>query len=206
MSSRFGSVVGIVLAAGRSQRMGEPKPLLEINGRTFLERAITTLLSGGCAPVIVVLSRCESAQAMREIAESAGAQPVENPNLESEPIDSLRIGLDAAPREARAAAVLPVDHPVVRGATVAALLGAFESHGSIIVRPVFAGQAGHPILLGRSIWDELAEPDLPDGTRTVVRRHAVEIDDVTVDDPGVRTNIDTPDDYERELERRRCEA
>jgi molybdenum cofactor cytidylyltransferase len=206
MSSRFGSVVGIVLAAGRSQRMGKPKPLLEIDGRTFLERAITTLLSGGCAPVIVVLSRSESAQAMREIAESAGAQPVENPNLESEPIDSLRIGLDAAPREARAAAVLPVDHPVVRGATVAVLLGAFESQGSIIVRPVFADRAGHPILLGRSIWDELAGPDLPEGMRTVVRRHAAEINDVTVNDPGVRTNIDTPDDYERELERRRCEA
>ncbi|MEJ2153603.1 MAG: nucleotidyltransferase family protein [Gemmatimonadota bacterium] len=179
MSSRFGSVVGIVLAAGRSQRMGKPKPLLEIDGRTFLERAITTLLSGGCAPVIVVLSRSESAQAMREIAESAGAQPVENPNLESEPIDSL---------------------------PVAVLLGAFESQGSIIVRPVFADRAGHPILLGRSIWDELAGPDLPEGMRTVVRRHAAEINDVTVNDPGVRTNIDTPDDYERELERRRCEA
>jgi CTP:molybdopterin cytidylyltransferase MocA len=206
MTSRSRSVVGIVLAAGRSQRMGEPKALLEIDGQTFLERAITTLLSGGCASVIVVLPPSESAQTMWEIAESTGARVVENPSPESEPIDSLRIGLDAASSDARAAAVLPVDHPVVRESTVAALLGAFESRGSIIVRPVFGDRPGHPIVLERSIWGELAEPDLPEGTRTVVRRHAAKIDHVAVDDPGVKANIDTPDDYEQELERRRCDA
>lgn len=205
MTSRSRSVVGIVLAAGRSQRMGEPKPLLEIDGQTFLERAITTLRSGGCASVIVVLSPSESTQTMREIAESAGAHVVENPNSKSEPIDSLRIGLDGAPTDARAAAVLPVDHPVVRESTVAALVRAFESRGSIIVRPVFGDRPGHPIVLERSVWGELAEPDLPEGTRTVVRRHLAEIDHVVVDDPGVRANIDTPDDYARELEKRRCE-
>jgi molybdenum cofactor cytidylyltransferase len=205
MTSRSRSVVGIVLAAGRSQRMGEPKALLEIDGETFLERAIQTLLSGGCASVIVVLPPPESTQKMWEIAESTGARVIENPHAESEPIDSLRIGLDGAPADANAAAVLPVDHPVVRESTVAALLDAFESHGSIIVRPVLGDRPGHPIVLGRSIWGELAEPDLPEGTRTVVRRHAAEIDDVVVADPGVRANIDTQDDYKRELEKRRCE-
>jgi CTP:molybdopterin cytidylyltransferase MocA len=205
MTSRSRSVVGIVLAAGRSQRMGKPKPLLEIEGQTFLERAITTLRSGGCASVVAVLPSSESTPTMWRIAESAGARVVENPNPESEPIDSLRIGLDAAPADARAAAVLPVDHPVVRESTVTALLGAFESRASLIVRPVFEDRPGHPIVLERSIWDELAEPDLPEGTRTVVRRHADEIDHVAVDDPGVKTNIDTPDDYTRELQRPRCE-
>jgi molybdenum cofactor cytidylyltransferase len=206
MTSRPRSVVGIVLAAGRSQRMGEPKPLLKIDGQTFLERAITALLSGGCASVVVVLPPSDSAPAMWEIAESTGARGVENSNPESEPIDSLRIGLDAAPKDARAAVVLPVDHPVVRESTVTALLDAFESRASLIVRPVFEDRPGHPIVLERSIWDELAEPHLPEGTRTVVRRHATEIDHVSVDDPAVRTNIDTPEDYERELERRRCDA
>ena len=199
-------VVGIVLAAGRSRRMGEPKALLEIDGQTFLECAIVTLLDGGCASVVVVLPAFESASEMWEIAESAGAHPVENPNSQSHPIDSLRIGLDAAPTGSGAAAVLPVDHPVVRESTVAALLDAFESRGAIIVRPVFDDRPGHPILLARSIWDELAEPDLPEGTRTVVRRHQAEIDNVVVGDRGVLTNIDTPDDYAREVERRRCEA
>ncbi len=205
MTSRSRSVVGIVLSAGRSQRMGRPKALLEIDGLTFLERAITTLLSGGCTSVIVVLPPPDSTQTMWEIAGSTGARLVENPNPDSEPIDSLRIGLDGAPTEVHAAAVLPVDHPVVRESTVAALLDAFESRGSIIVRPVFEDRPGHPIVLERSVWGELAEPDLPEGTRTVVRRHLTEIDDVVVDDPGVRTNIDTPDDYARELEKRRCE-
>lgn len=205
MSSRSRSVVGIVLAAGRSQRMGEPKPLLEIDGQTFLERAITTLLSGGCTSVIVVLPPSESTRTMWEIAESTGARVVENPNPESEPIDSLRIGLNSVPTDARAAMVLPVDHPVVRESTVAALLDTFESRGSIIVRPVFEDRPGHPIVLDRSVWSELAERDLPEGARTVVRRHAAEIEPVVVDDPGVRANIDTPDDYDRELQKPSCE-
>lgn len=205
MTSRSRSVVGIVLAAGRSQRMGEPKALLEIDGQTFLERAITTLLSGGCASVIVVLPPPESARTMWEIAESTGARVVENPNPESEPIDSLRIGLDGVPTDAHAAVVLPVDHPVVRKSTVAALLDAFESGGSIIVRPVYGDRPGHPIVLGRSVWGELDEPDLSEGTRTVVRRHAAEIEHVMVEDSGVRANIDTPDDYARELQKPRCE-
>ena len=206
MTRRSRAVVGIVLAAGRSQRMGEPKALLEIDGQTFLERAIRTLLNGGCASVVAVLPPSKSASRTWETAESAGARAVENPNSQSEPIDSLRIGLEAAPLDFGAAAMLPVDHPVVRESTIAALLEAFESRGAVIVRPVFEDRPGHPILLERSIWDELAQSDLPEGTRTVVRRHRAEIDHVVVDDPGVLANIDTPDDYARELERRQCEA
>ena len=193
------SVGGIVLAAGGSRRMGRPKAMLEIDGVTFLERAIRTLAAGGCDPVVAVLGEGEAEGTAGRIAQASGARPVENALAEAEQIDSLRIGLDALPEDAEAAVALPVDHPLASPAVVAALVHAFRSSGESIVRPVYRDRPGHPVLFARTIWKELAEPDLEHGARDVVHRHASEIRDVPLDDRGVVIDIDTPGDYQREV-------
>ena len=104
-------VVGLVLAAGRSSRMGEPKALLNLNGRTFIETAIAALRDGGCDPVLAVVASHPAAR----LAAAAGAIAVSG-EPRGEQIDSLRRGLDAV-EGAAAVAVLPVDHPKVRAAT-----------------------------------------------------------------------------------------
>lgn len=193
------SVAGIVLAAGRSSRMGEPKALLGAAGVTFLERAIDILMEGGCTAVAAVLGPGEVARRPGEIARRKGARPVENPRADAEQIDSLRIGLESLPETAEAAVVLPVDHPLAEARTVQELIRGFRAAGLPIVRPVYNDRPGHPVLFARALWKELAEPDLADGARDVVRRHAEEILDVTIGDRGVAVDIDTPEDFRREF-------
>lgn len=192
---------GIVLAAGDSTRMGRPKPLLRADGRTFLERAITVLLEGGCAEVVAVLSADGAAE---EEARSAGARLVLNRATRSQQIDSLRLGLASLAPESAAAVVLPVDHPLVRTATVAALIGHWRATAdsgatSPVIRPVHDGRPGHPTLFPRSMWTALMAP-LPQGARTVVEEGRHPTDDVPVADPGILADIDTPEAFARWVE------
>lgn len=186
---------GIVLAAGRSARMGRPKALLELDGATFLWRAVAALRVGGCREVCCVVAA--DAAAIAAEAERAGARVVRNPEADSEPHDSLRLALHSLGEDAVAALVLPVDHPLVRDDTVAAVVSAFRARGAPIVRAAAAGRPGHPTLFARSLFPELEAPDLPEGARTVVERHAVAIEDVAVEDMGVRADIDTPAELHR---------
>lgn len=193
-------VAGIVLAAGRSVRMGRSKALLPVDGETFVENGVETLRRGGCGPVIVVVPP-DGGQGdrLRSLVEEAGARAVTNPDPESEQIDSLRAGLKAIGSGPVAAVVLPVDFPLAGPAVVARLIQSFHERGAPIVRPVYHAQPGHPVLFARDVWDELMETDLEQGAREVIHRHHAEIRDVPVDDRGVTVDVDTPDDYEREV-------
>ncbi|MGH7542747.1 MAG: nucleotidyltransferase family protein [Gemmatimonadota bacterium] len=195
-----GNVAGIVLAGGRSARMGEPKALLRVEGTTFLERAVLALAEGGCDPVVAVVPPGETGKALLTLAERAGARGIVNPDPEAEQIDSLRHGLHALEPIARGVAVLPVDHPLVRSTTVAALLSAFRESGAPVVRPVHGERPGHPVVFARSVWKELEAPDLEHGARDVVHRHHGEIHEVQVDDPGVAIDVNTPEEYRRRVE------
>lgn len=192
-------VAGIVLAAGRSSRMGHPKPLLPVEGRTFLARAVAVLREGGCDPVVAVVAPGEEAERMRRVAGEAGARVAVNRLVDAEQIDSLRAGLEAVGEGPEGAVVLPVDVPVSDGAVVRALIRAFAANGAPIVRPVHAGRPGHPVLFARRVWDELREPGLERGARDVVRRHHPEIEDVPIDHAAVARDVDTPAEYLREV-------
>ena len=193
-------IAGIVLSAGRSSRMGSPKPLLELGGETFLARAVRVLREGGCDPVVVVLPPGEAGGAMGEIARSAGAVAVENPEPQAEPVDSLQIGLGEMEDVTAAAVVLPVDVPVAGAAAVRALIAAWRERPAPIARPVHGGKPGHPVLFARAVWEELSAPDLRHGARDVVHRHHAEILEVEVGDPGVLVDIDTQQEYARRIE------
>jgi CTP:molybdopterin cytidylyltransferase MocA len=180
--------------------MGEPKALLRVEGTTFLERAVRVLADGGCDPVVAVVPPGETGERLVSLAKRAGARAIPNEDPEAEQIDSLRHGLHALGRGVRGAAVLPVDHPRVQSATISALLEAFRETGAPIVRPIHGGRPGHPVLFGRAVWGELDAPDLESGARDVVHRHHAEIHEVPVDDPGIVIDVNTPEEYGREVE------
>ncbi|HEY8469137.1 MAG TPA: nucleotidyltransferase family protein [Longimicrobiales bacterium] len=188
-------VHGVLLAAGRSTRMGRSKPLLTLDGEMLIERAVRVLREGGCGGVIAVV-RAQDDDAAR-LAHAAGARVVVNDDAQAEQVDSLRLALRELPDDAAAAAVLPVDVPFVRPATVARLLAAFRSGAALVVRPTYRGEPGHPTLFARALFGELAAPGLPHGARTVIEAHAADTLDIEVDDPGVTQDVDTPEDLAR---------
>lgn len=200
MTDRQTSIAGIILAAGRSSRMGEPKPLLDARGKTFLERAAGALGDGGCSPLIVVL-RDNNGRAAA-VARSVGAEIVINPDPDTGPIGSLRLALDALPADTSACVVLPADHPLVAADTVATVISTYVATGAPVVVPTYEGQRGHPALFASTTFSELRRPDLPEGARSVVRAHQDAVVLVPVSDPGTLVDVNTPDDYRRHFPNR----
>src|SRR5438132_10355834 len=192
------NVDAVVLAAGLSRRMGQPKPLMQVNRRSFLEQAIHTLREGGCRYVVAVLNG-EDDWADR-LADVAGAAVVLNEDLSSEQLDSLRLGVRALPEDSAAVAVLPVDFPLVRPATVAALVHSFDKSPAPLIRPVYKGAPGHPTIFARALYDDLMHAHGAQGARDVVAAYAGEIRNIEVDDEGVIIDIDTPEDYYKHIE------
>lgn len=192
-------VAAVVPCAGRSSRMGTSKALLDADGEVFVRRVVDTLRAGGADPVVVVVRDGGGPEAAEALA--AGAQVVVNPDpdhpVAGGPISSVRHGIRAVPDDVAGLLLHPVDHPRVSPSTVSSLLADFARHGAPVTTPVWRERRGHPVLFSRSLFDELSSPALPEGARTVVRRHRGTSRDVPVDDPGVDDDLDTPSDYRR---------
>jgi CTP:molybdopterin cytidylyltransferase MocA len=187
------SFAGVIPSAGASVRMGRPKAMLPLEGETFLQRTVRTLLSGGCDPVLVVVAEGENGLA--EEAERAGARVLFNPDPGEGPITSLRVALEDLGDSVAGIAYLPVDHPMVQPETVERLLAAARSADAKLTVPMHRGKRGHPSVLGAALFAELGDPSLEGGARTVVHRHLEGALLVDVDDAGVLTDIDTPEAY-----------
>lgn len=192
-------IAGIVLAAGRSRRMGEPKAFLALHGETFLARTVAALRDGGCGEVVVVCGPAsdETGRRIAQQAEALGARVAVNDAVDSEQADSLRAGLLALSPAATAAVVLPVDVPAIAADVVRAVIDAFEMRGAPIVRAAHGGRNGHPVLFARAVFGELLADDLPEGARTVIHQHGGEVESVELDTDAVLTDVDTPEDYRR---------
>jgi molybdenum cofactor cytidylyltransferase len=202
MGERSG-ILGLVLAAGQSRRMGRPKALLSCpdSAETFVARAVRILGDGGL-PSVVVVTRPGDQPLHDELRRLRPAPHiVENPTPQLGQLASLVIGIDhAETRGADTVVVLPVDMPLVRPASVLALLEAASREGAPIARVVHAGRHGHPVLFRRAVFDRLRTADIAIGARAVLHDLAGEVLNVRVDDPGVLRDVDLPEEYRRLLD------
>jgi molybdenum cofactor cytidylyltransferase len=198
-------VRGVILAAGASSRMGQPKAALAI-GRdrlTFLTRILTTLLEAGLPEVVVVTGATPEVARGAWPARDRRVRIVHNAHWQQGQLSSFLTALDApslVPIEA--ATMTLVDVPLVSAETVRGLLRAWRESRAPIVRPARPsthGQSGeehgHPVIFDAAVFEELRRADLGTGAKSVVRAHAGEIVNVPIDDPGAYLDIDTPEQY-----------
>lgn len=193
-------ISGVVLAAGRSRRMGgTPKALLELGGRSFLGLAITSLREGGCGEVWVVVGTAEDPHAPEVAAAAAalGARVLRNRRDAPQQIHSLQTALRALGPDVDAVVAAPVDVPRAGPAVVRSLIDMFRRRGAPVVLPTWGGTRGHPALFSRATFAELLSPALSEGARSVIRARDAEVAEVPVDEPGILVDIDTPDDLRR---------
>ncbi len=192
-------VAGIVLAAGEGRGFGGPKALVRFGGQTLVERAVQTLLAGGCRPVCVVLGA--AADEVRHTCVLDNAVVVENKQWTDGMGGSLRVGLDAARRErAGAALVLLADQPLVTPALVERLIGAWRA-GARAAVAAFGGEGLTPVVLDRTLWRRVSRTAVGDvGARALLRAQPELVTLVDCDDIGSPDDIDTPEDLDR-LER-----
>jgi molybdenum cofactor cytidylyltransferase len=133
---------------------------------------------------------------LADTAERAGGRVLLNADPGEGPITSLRLAIRELDDSVAGLAYLPVDHPLVRPDTVAALLAAARGEAvAALTLPTHRGKRGHPAVFGRALFADLADPALEGGARAVVHRHLERARLVEVDDAGVVIDIDTPEAY-----------
>lgn len=191
-------IAGLVLAAGRSSRMGRPKALLPDGaGTPFVVRAARTLRVAGAHPVMVVArpeTRDAIAAALAELGPDSGVTLLVNEDPDRGQLSSLLTGLEAA-GDVDALVVTLVDVPFVTTATVRAVMEAWEQARPPIARPARGDVHGHPVVFDRRTFEALRSAPLEQGAKPVVRGYASAIEHVAVDDDGAFVDLDTPEDY-----------
>lgn len=203
--SRAPSFCGVILSAGESTRMGTDKALLPwpplspgqpASGETFLSAAIRSL-SLHADMVIVVAGNNEPN--LEPIVYAHAAFLVRNPDPSRGQFSSLQVGLQEVLNRGRDAAMITlVDRPPVAPATIEALRSAFEdayARGKWAVIPQYGEHHGHPILIGREMMTLFLQAPATATARDIEHQNQQHIEYVTVDDPFVAANIDTPQDY-----------
>lgn len=208
----------IVLAAGASSRMGQAKAALPLGttGDTVVSRVVTTLLAAGLPSVAVVAGAHIDAVRAAMPAFEPRARVVEHLGWAEGQLSSLLAGL-AAVEDPQLEAILVtlVDVPLVRPASVAAIVAAWRASRAPIVRPVdgpstrpedlpnasppgslrAGARHGHPVIFDRAVFDDLRRADIAAGAKAVFALYRDRIVNVEVNDPGAFMDMDTPDEY-----------
>jgi len=191
-------VGAIVLAAGRSTRMGEAKQLLRLGDSSVLGKTLESVRAAGVDDVILVLG--SSAQTIRQqlpISGIGGLKVVVNQDYEQGMASSLREGLSALDPQTDAALIVLADQPFVRPETLDRIIDRYRGSNAQIVIPLYKGFRGNPVLLDRSVFPEVMALDGDVGCRAIFGTHLEGIVKVEVDDVGILLDIDNKDDYER---------
>jgi molybdenum cofactor cytidylyltransferase len=185
-------LAALILSAGASTRMGQPKALLPYREGTFLEHLIGVTQHSRIKLTRVVLGA--GADDIRTIAKLDPSVVVLNPNWEQGQLSSFTAGIRSLEgAETDGVILCPVDHPLVSAALVRSLIEHFYSNDKSIVLPTYNGRRGHPVIFSSSLYEELLAAPADKGARAVVWAHASEVLEVPTDEEGVVLNINDPD-------------
>ena len=184
-------IAALILAAGAGGRIGKPKWQLEFEGKTFLE-----ILCDKLSAVQLQLTDVICVKRKEFGIKNSLLKHVINPTPEYGMISSLYYGVKAYPNY-DAYLIWPVDHPFVEISTISELKKAFETSHRKVIRPIFKGTPGHPIILPKAVAEKMLSPNFDGGLRNFIKQYDVKIADITVDDENILKNINTTADLER---------
>ena len=194
------ALAGVVLAAGESRRMGQPKQLLSFGESTILERVVDTLLAAGVGEVIVVLGHL--AERVGAVLGDRSVRAVINASYRQGMLTSVKCGVRAIDASYDAVLFALGDQPHIECAVVSEVIRAYRAGGAGILIPCYSGKKGHPIIINLQRYRE-AIVNLPEdvGLNVLMQEHADDVQLIDVATEDIIRDIDVPDDYARELAR-----
>ena len=189
-------ISALLLAAGRGERMGGAKQLLPLGTKRMIEVSLDNLLASRCDEVIVVLGF--AADEIRPLVQGKErVRVVINSQFEQGMSTSIKAGVQEISPAARGILIALADQPFIPAAVIDTLIERFIAGEKGIVLPVYHGQRGHPVILGRQYERELLALSGDAGGREIVRSHPEDCLEVEVDAKGVVMDIDAPEDYQK---------
>jgi len=194
------SIAAIVVAGGLSTRMGALKQLLPYGEHTVIEQIVSVLLQCSLDEIVVVTGHKRQA-----IEAKLAAWPVHsvfNANYQKgEMLSSIQSGLVALDSKLHAAMIVLGDQPQLEAAVVQQLIGAYRAGAGSLIIPSFQMRRGHPIVIGRAYWPEILTLNTDQNLRHIITPHADQIHHVVVETNSVLRDMDTPEQYQQELDR-----
>jgi CTP:molybdopterin cytidylyltransferase MocA len=186
------AVAAILLAAGRSRRMGAFKPLLPFGDSIVIRSCLTHLRAAGVKEIVVVLGH--RADEVREHLQNDNVTFALNDDRASEMSVSIARGVEQLSDDADALLIALVDHPAVSGVTIRTIIDAWVE-GAEFVQPEFKGRGGHPVLIDLKYRHDLLNLDPQRGLRALFDAHRDQVRRLPVDSPFVARDMDTWEDY-----------
>jgi len=184
-------VAAVVLAAGRSTRMGPQNKLLaDIGGKPMVRRVVEAALASKARPVLVVTGH----MAAEVAAALAGLDValVANADYATGLASSLRAGIGAVPTECDGALVMLGDMPAITAADLDCLIDACAAHAGAIVVPVHDGAQGNPVLWPRRHFPELRQLEGDTGAKRLIATHRAQVQEIEFATPAILADVDTP--------------
>jgi molybdenum cofactor cytidylyltransferase len=187
----------MILAAGESRRMGQPKLLLPFGEKTIIETIVEKVVSSKVNNTLVVLG--SEREEVEKNIKNFSVKVAFNPDYRKGMLSSVLCGFKTLPEETQAVVIVLGDQPSVSKEVIDKIVDAYQKTGKGIVLPVYEKERGHPVIIDMKYKDEVENlsPDI--GLRGTVYSHPEDILEVEVDTPEILQDIDDEVDYRREL-------
>ena len=189
-------VAAIILAAGASTRMGQPKLLLTHQGVPLVRRAVEAAVGGGCTDVVVVLGA--NHEQYRPQLQGTPARLLHNPEFSQGMSSSIRIGIEALAEDTQAAIIMLADQPFIDRGVIERLIHTYVMSKARIVACEYGGVRGAPVLFDRALFLELLLLEGDQGARQVMTIYPRNVTTIEIPADAAR-DIDTPEDARRLL-------
>jgi molybdenum cofactor cytidylyltransferase len=190
------AVAALLLAAGRSSRMGSNKLVKELEGKALIAHVADQALSADFAGVVVVTGH--QAEAIQRALVGRPVTWVHNALYEEGMASSLKAGVEALPASVEALLVCLGDMPRVTAHQMQTIARAYDpAKGHTICVPVFQDQRGNPVLFGRQHFVEMQSLEGDRGGRSLLAKHADRVREVEMTDDAILTDVDTPESFAR---------
>lgn len=193
------SIGAIILAAGKSMRMGEPKLLLPLNQKPVFLFACEVALRLSLSPILLICGTYY--ESMKKHVECFPEITVlNNPNNARGMSTSLKLGIETLKHKVDAALIFLADQPLIPAHVIYALINCYEANkksGTLIVRPTYQGRVGHPVLISANIFHDFTDLRGDGGGKNIILKYKSNTELIDFNNVYWGKDIDTPEDYRK---------